>query len=216
MDMFLLGIFLGFIISALFVLAVGYARAGNLNRMWWGLTVAGRSHQDPTIETKINSILANPAAPVPKSAPPAAVSPPPTTGTKPSAPPPPPKPSGEMLRLLAMLQTESRLIDFLLEDVSGATDAQVGQGVREVHKKAAAALKKYLTIEPVLDGTEGERVTVQKGFDPSAVRVLGNVTGEPPYSGELQHPGWRVKEVKLPAAAEGQDPNVLQPAEVQI
>ena len=69
-------------------------------------------------------------------------------------------------------------------------------------------------LEAVL--SDGERVTVPKGFDPSAVRVLGNVTGEPPYSGELQHPGWRVKELKLPTVAEGQDQFVLQPAEVQV
>ena len=71
-------------------------------------------------------------------------------------------------------------------------------------------------IETVLGGTEGDRVTVQKGFNPSAIRVLGNVTGEPPYSGELQHAGWKVKELKLPGIADGQDPFVLQPAEVQM
>ena len=68
----------------------------------------------------------------------------------------------------------------------------------------------------MLSGADGERVTVQKGFDPSAIRVLGNVTGEPPFTGELQHPGWRVKELKLPGTAEGQDPFILQPAEVQM
>jgi hypothetical protein len=88
--------------------------------------------------------------------------------------------------------------------------------VKEIHKKAAAALKKYLVVEPVLAGSDGERVTVPRGFDPSAVRVVGNVTGEPPYTGELQHPGWRVKELKLPTTADGQDPFVVQPAEVQV
>jgi len=40
------------------------------------------------------------------------------------------------------------------------------------------------------------------------------VTGEPPFSGELQHPGWKVKELRLPSVADGQDAFVLQPAEV--
>jgi hypothetical protein len=219
-----LGIALGFTTSALFVIALAYARAGSLNRAWWGLTVAGRGKQDPAIEAKINAALGGSGvvvtAPAASPPPPVASKPtsPPPPATKTSPPPPPPalpKP-GEPLRLLALLQSEARLLDFLMEDVSGATDAQIGQGVREVHKKAAAALKKYLAIEPVMGGTEGDRVTVQRGFDPSAVRVLGNVTGEPPYSGELQHPGWRVKEVKLPTVADGQDQLVLQPAEVQV
>jgi Domain of unknown function (DUF2760) len=214
MDMMILGLILGVLVSMAFAVALTIARAGGLKRAWWGLTVAGRGQQDPALAAKIDSLLANPAAPVPTSPPP--VSPPPPAVSKPTVPPPPPKPTGEPLRLLNLLQAESRLVDFLMEDVSAASDAQIGQGVREVHKKASAALKKYLVFESVLGGTEGDTVTVQKGFDPSAVRVLGNVTGEPPYSGELQHPGWRVKELKLPTTAEGQDPFVVQPAEVQL
>jgi hypothetical protein len=217
MDMMWLGLALGLVASGVFVVALFYARAGNLTRAWWGLTVAGRAAQDPALETKITAVLGGQAVPV-SPPPPAPVSPP-VTATKPTVPPPPPappKPTGEPLRLLSVLQSESRLLDFLMEDIAGAPDAVVGAGVKEVHKKAAAALKKYLAIEPVLGGTEGDRVTVPKGFDPSAVRVLGNVTGEPPYSGELQHPGWRVKEVNLPTVADGQDQFVLQPAEVQV
>ena len=79
------------------------------------------------------------------------------------------------LRMLALLQAESRLVDFLMEDVQGYTDAQIGQAVREVHKKARAALLQHATIEPVLKGTEGDTTTVPKGFDPSAIRVVGNI-----------------------------------------
>src|SRR5262245_28493800 len=38
----------------------------------------------------------------------------------------PAKPSGEPLRLLALLQREGRLLDFLLEDVKNYPDAQIG------------------------------------------------------------------------------------------
>src|SRR3954466_5078541 len=99
----------------------------------------------------------------------------------PAPPPPavraaPPKPSGAALRMLALLQAESRLVDFLLEDISGAKDEQIGQAVREVHKKAQAALKQHAVIETILTGNEGDTTTVPRGFDPSAVRVVGNVT----------------------------------------
>ena len=103
-----------------------------------------------------------------------------------------------------------------MEDIAGASDAQVGQAVRDIHKKAAAALKSHMTFEPVLGGTEGDSVTVPVGFDPSAVRVTGNVAGQPPFKGELQHPGWRIRDLKLPTVAEGQDLFVVQPAEVQL
>lgn len=207
MEMMLLGLLIGFLVSAFVFVALAFARAGNLQRAWWGLTVAGRCNQTPGLEEKVNAVLGG-AAPPPSPPPPVAAVPPPPAA--------PAKPSGEPLRLLALLQSEARLLDFLMEDFGGASDAQVGAGVKEIHKKAAAALKKYLVVEPVLAGADGERVTVQRGFDPSAVRVVGNVTGEPPYTGELQHPGWRVKEIKLPTTAEGQDPFVVQPAEVQV
>ncbi len=210
MEMMWLGLLIGLLVSAFVFVALLYARGGNFQRAWWGLGVAGRCAQDPSLEAKVNAVLGG-AAP-----PPASVPPPPAPAKSPPPPAAPPKPSGEPLRLLTLLQSEARLLDFLMEDFGGASDAQVGAGGKEIHKKAAAALKKYLVVEPVLAGADGERVTVGKGFDPSAVRVVGNVTGEPPYTGELQHPGWRVKEIKLPTTDEGQDPFVVQPAEVQV
>jgi hypothetical protein len=134
----------------------------------------------------------------------------------PPPPPPPPKRSAEPLRLLALLQREGRVLDFFLEDISAASDEQVGAGVRELHRKAQAALKEHLTLEPVLPQAEGETVEVKPGFDPSAVRLTGNVTGQPPFRGTLQHHGWRVKDYHLPAPPEGQDPFVIAPAEVDL
>src|SRR5262245_5631107 len=52
------------------------------------------------------------------------------SGARAPAPPPPKpvpvKPSCEPLRLLTILQREGRLVDFLLEDIDGYTDQQVG------------------------------------------------------------------------------------------
>ena len=131
-------------------------------------------------------------------------------------PPPPPKPSGEPVRLLAILQREARLLDFLMEDVSGAPDATLGAGVREVHAKAQAALKKHVTLEPVMPQSEGSKVTVPAGFDPSAIKVVGNVAGSPPFAGTLAHAGWRAKKFDLPKPAEGVDEFVLMAAEVEV
>lgn len=135
------------------------------------------------------------------------------------APPAKPKVSGVPLRFLALLQREGRLVDFLLEDVQSYPDsqnAQIGAAVRDIHRKCQAALKEHLTLEPVLAQEEGSSVAVPAGFDPSAIRLVGNVTGQPPFQGTLQHHGWRAKEIKLGPPPEGQDELVLMPAEVEI
>jgi hypothetical protein len=134
----------------------------------------------------------------------------------PPEPPKPPKLSGEPLRLLAILQREGRLLDFLLEDISAAADEQVGAGVRELHRKAQHAIKEHLTLEPVMAAQEEQPVEVPVGFDPSAIRLTGNVTGDPPFKGVLKHHGWRVKAYKLPAPPAGQDELVVAPAEVEL
>jgi hypothetical protein len=200
MDM-LIGLLAGVVITLLLVGVIVFARAGSLGRASWGLTVAGRANYDPGFAAKVNELMGAPASPA---------------GDTAGSPKPPPKPSGAPVRMLAVLQAESRLIDFLLEDIAAFPDAQVGQAVREIHRKAQAALKQHLVLEPVVAGSEGETVTVPRGFDPSAVRVLGNVTGEPPFTGQVQHPGWRAREIKLAPPPAGQDEFVIQPAEVQL
>jgi hypothetical protein len=128
----------------------------------------------------------------------------------------PPRPDARPLRFLTLLQREGRLVDFLLEDIQGYADAQVGAAVRDIHRQCQHALKEHLVLEPVLPQGEGATVQVPAGFDPSAVRLTGNVTGEPPFQGTLQHHGWRVKDIKLAPPPEGQDEMVLMPAEVEL
>jgi hypothetical protein len=130
--------------------------------------------------------------------------------------PKPPKPSGEPLRLLALLQREGRLLDFLMEDIQDLDNEQIGAGVRELHKNCQKAIKDHLVVEPVVKDQEDQTIQVASGFDPSAIRLTGNVTGQPPFRGKLTHHGWRVKELKLAEPPEGQDEFVLQPAEVEL
>jgi hypothetical protein len=131
-------------------------------------------------------------------------------------PPPPPKPSGAPLRLLALLQREGRLLDFLLENIDGYGNDQVGAAVRDIHRNCRKAIQDHLVLEPVLAGEEQSTVDVKPGFDPSAIQLTGNVTGQPPFRGTLLHHGWRVKEIKIAKPPEGQDEFVVQPAEVEL
>jgi hypothetical protein len=136
---------------------------------------------------------------------------------KAAPPPPPPKPTSDAaVQLLALFQREGRLVDFLREDIQPYDDSQIGAAVREIHKECRQVLAEHLTLEPVLNGQEGDEVTVPTGFDPSAIRLTGNVSGEPPFRGSLRHAGWRAVRVKLPDQPSGQDAKIVAPAEVEI
>lgn len=132
------------------------------------------------------------------------------------APPKPVKPSAEPLWLLAVLQREGRLLDFLLEDIQAYQNDQIGAAVRDIHRGCHKAIHDHLVLEPVMKNAEGDTVEVAPGFDPSAIRMTGNVAGQPPFKGTLRHHGWRVKEMKLAKPPEGQDQFVVQPAEVEV
>jgi hypothetical protein len=132
-------------------------------------------------------------------------------------PPPAEESSDRAVQLLALLQRDGRLVDFLSEDITPYQDAQVGAAVRELHASCRKALEQYVTLEPVLDGEEDRPVTVQEGFDPAAVKLVGNVTGRPPLRGLLRHRGWRVAKINLPSLPpRGTAREVVAPAEVEI
>jgi hypothetical protein len=117
---------------------------------------------------------------------------------------------------LILLQREGRLVDFLLEDLMSYTNQEVGVAAREIHDHCQKVLKQHLVLAPIFKETEGETVQVPAGFDPALVQLTGNVTGEPPFHGNLKHHGWRVQEIILKPIPEGQDEFILQPAEVEL
>jgi len=121
------------------------------------------------------------------------------------------------VQLLALLQREGRLVDFFSEDITPYQDAQVGAAVRELHAGCRKALEQYVTLEPVIDGEEDRPVTVEEGFDPASIKLVGNVTGRPPLRGLLRHRGWRVARINLPSLPpQGSGRAVVAPAEVEI
>lgn len=121
------------------------------------------------------------------------------------------------VQILALLQRDGRLIDFFGEDIAPYQDAQIGAAVRELHANCRKALEQYVKLEPILAGEEDGPVTVEEGFDPASVKLVGNVKGRPPLRGLLRHRGWRVKEISLPALSnEGEARAVIAPAEVEI
>jgi hypothetical protein len=121
-----------------------------------------------------------------------------------------------LLHLLTLLQREGRLMDFLGEDLSAYDDAQIGMAVRSIQQSCKSAIEKQLHPKAVMDAEEESEVTVAAGFDPNAVKLVGKVTGEPPFQGILRHKGWRATGVEIPTLADKDDPLVIAPAEVEI
>ena len=152
-------------------------------------------------------------APVPVATPPAP-EPKPVEFKKPE----PKKPTqSEAITLLATLQREARLVDFLKEDLSGYADEQVGAAVRVIQRDSAKVLDRFFALQPVVADEEGAKVNVPTGFDAARYRLTGKVTGAPPFAGTLQHHGWEATKCELPQFT-GSDSaaKTVAPAEVEV
>lgn len=152
------------------------------------------------------------------------LSPAPTSAPEPAAPPVPEpvKPAltahdpASALQLLGLFQQDARLIDFLHENLTGFSDADVGAAARVVHEGGRKVLQQYLSLAPVRPEEEESRITVPAGFNPAEIRLTGQVSGQPPFTGTLIHRGWKVTRIQLPTLAEGHDPHLITPAEVEL
>lgn len=120
------------------------------------------------------------------------------------------------VQMLALLQRDGRFIDFLVENISAYPDEQLGAAVRTIHEACRQVLDHYVKLEPIVNSEEDKPVTVQSGFDPATIKLIGNVTGEPPIRGVLRHKGWHVKQVNLPPLPQGIGRMVVAPAEVEL
>ena len=120
------------------------------------------------------------------------------------------------LAFLGLLQREGRLVDFLQESIDDYDDADIGAAVRDIHRGCKKAIDEHFTLEPIMPGQEDEAVSVKPGFDPGEIRLAGNVSGDPPFSGTLRHHGWRAVKAELPVLSDKIDRRVIAPAEVEV
>jgi len=141
---------------------------------------------------------------------------------KPVVAPPPETPKVKAtdgaLQILQTLQRDARLVDFLMEDIAGYADDQVGAAVRSVHADSKASLARHVTLAPVIDGVEGtnHQLDGSKAPDPNRIKLIGNVpaSGKAP-GGTLRHRGWQATSINLPPIGK-QDVNIIAPAEIEI
>lgn len=200
--------------------AVGYSRAvpapeqdlSFATRLWFAWicffrvifdgAFAGRAYQ-ARFPQALPPAPAEPAKPVPAALP------------RP-APAAEPQEATPALQLLALFQREGRLVDFLQQDITSFSDGEIGGVARVVHEGCRKALREHAQIEPVRAEEEGAPLTLQAGFDPTQVKLSGNVQGSAPYRGVLRHRGWRAVKLTLPVPVKGHDAKVLAPAEVEL
>jgi hypothetical protein len=129
-------------------------------------------------------------------------------------PPPPPDPGHRATQLLALLQRDGRLVDFLMEDLTPYADAQIGAAVRDVHAGSRKAIERYLTLRPVIDDEEGRPVPLDPAIDAARIKVVGSSAGTP-QRGVLRHRGWEASSLNLPPLpATGL--TIIAPAEVEV
>jgi len=134
------------------------------------------------------------------------------TPAKPRAPA-----QSEAVTLLAALQREARLVDFLQEGLGEYSDAQIGAAVRDVHRDSANVLERMFALKQISDDEEGTEIELAAGFDASRYRLTGKVEGEPPFRGRLAHHGWEATKCELPSwSGDDTAARVVAPVEVEL
>jgi hypothetical protein len=123
----------------------------------------------------------------------------------------------EAITLLATLQREARLVDFLKEDLTNYSDDQVGAAARAIHQDAAKVLDRLFSLEPVVTDDEGAPVNVPAGFDAARFRLTGKVSGAGPFRGTLRHHGWQAARCDVPVFTGGDSgARTVAPADVEV
>lgn len=118
--------------------------------------------------------------------------------------------------MLALLQREGRLVDFVQQDISQFEDSEIGAVARVIHDGCRRSLEAHVKLVPVRSEAENSQVRVEEGYDAASTKLTGNVQGAGPYAGTLRHRGWQARSVKLPRRVGDRDDRVIAPAEVEL
>ena len=117
--------------------------------------------------------------------------------------------------MLAILQRDGRLVDFLMEDLGGVFRRAGRRGGARRARGCRQALDKYADARAGPRGGRRRAVTVERAATRRAIKVVGNAAGAPPFRGVLRHRGWEATRLELPPLpATGR--TVIAPAEVEV
>ena len=188
---------------------------GRLSLAWRILTDGSFAQ---LVQQRLNAgvAVAAPAVAPPAPAPPVApVAPVASAPVAPVAARPVSAGRSDALSLLAALQREGRLLDFLQEPIDAFSDAQVGAAVRDIHRGCAAVIERQFAVRAVLEQPEGSRVSLSQPPGPE-IRLTGKSAAAAPATGTLVHPGWQATKCDLPVwQGDANAAKILAPAEVE-
>jgi hypothetical protein len=122
----------------------------------------------------------------------------------------------EVVAFFGLLQEKGRLVDFLMEDITSYEDSEVGAAARVIHQGCRQVLQEHFRIAAISDAAEGTQVSVPAGYSADEYRLVGKLTGEPPFTGTLLHKGWKTEFVKLPRIVNTERLPAIAPAEVEL
>jgi hypothetical protein len=93
----------------------------------------------------------------------------------------------------------------------------VGAAARDVLRDCGKVLDRLFGLEPVVQDAEGAEIEAPAKSDAGKYRLTGNVTGEPPFRGQLVHHGWQATRCELPQWS-GSDESALivSPVELEV
>ena len=115
------------------------------------------------------------------------------------------------------MQREARFVDFIKEPIAGYSDAQIGAAVRDIHRDCGAMLERLFGLKPIESAAEGAEIQVSEGFDPARIRLVGNVTGQPPFRASFATMAGKPRAANCPRglAASGRLSS-FRPAELEL
>ena len=121
----------------------------------------------------------------------------------------------DAISLLATLQREARFVDIVMEPLQDYSDEQVGAAARDVLKNCGDVLQRVFGLEPAVKVAEGSLFETPVDVDAGCYRLTGNVSGQPPYRGQVAHHGWRAAKCEL-ATWSGSEQAALMIAPVEV
>lgn len=151
--------------------------------------------------------------------------------------------SRDAVAFLTILQERGRLIDFLMEDITSYSDAQVGAASRIVHQGCRKILQECFSLAPITKRHEGQKISLanlqnevfESGQGTGLVaseedspasayyRLIGKVPDEASsqLEGILVHRGWVSKRLNLPKVVHQQGKSqrlshIIAPAEIEV
>ncbi len=125
----------------------------------------------------------------------------------------------DLLTFLSLLQEKGRLLDFLMEDITAFSDAQIGAAGRVVHQGCSKVLREFFNISPLRLDDEGSVVRLDVNDSLHDYRILGKNNETTPFTAKILHRGWGTDAINIPrrsSTGDFQGKHVISPIEVEV